>query len=346
MVQQESSQTTHAHLTHTANQIAPTRKGFINDLAETSFKAVKEYDVKLTNKHVYKPTSFAKAGNAPNPQWFQAEIKEKDGMLSFQTWERLDQRKLTPTIRRQALRCHHLYDIKRDLSAKNRVVVSGSKQHPDTYTYTTSSVAGQMTLRLYLCLTAYRKWDMIQLDLTNAYLHAPIQDVVYIIIPPGFPREGEVVILKKAAYGTKQGARRFDDYNKKVLLHLGLTLCPNEPCLFRYLYQGSVCYLLQYVDDAFIAGEPTALQHLQQQTTKYFQCKFAKPKDFLGLDITHPTQGELTLSMTTFTNKMKDAFNFPDIYYGDVVTPGRTDKKINSTDEHEVNNQYRSQVGT
>jgi hypothetical protein len=199
----------HAHLTHTANQIVPTRKGFINDLAETSFKAVKEYDVKLPHKHVYKPTSFAKAGNAPNPQWFQAESKEKDGMMSFQTWERLDQSKLTPTIRRQALRCYHLYDIKRDLSAKNRVVVNGSKQHPDTYTDTTSPVAGQMTLRLYLCLTAYRKWDMIQLDLTNAYLHAPIQDVVYIIIPPGFPGEGDVDILKNAAYGTKQGARRF-----------------------------------------------------------------------------------------------------------------------------------------
>jgi hypothetical protein len=93
--------------------------------------------------------------------------------MSFQTWERLEQSKLTPTIRSQALRCHHLYDIKRELSAKNRVVVNGRKQHPDTYTDTTSPVAGQMTLRLYLCFTAYRKYDMVQLDLTNAYLHAP-----------------------------------------------------------------------------------------------------------------------------------------------------------------------------
>jgi hypothetical protein len=99
-------------------------------------------------------------------------------------------------MRSQALRCHHLYDIKHDPSAKNRVVVNGSKQHPDTYTDTTSSpVAGQMTLRLYLCLTAYRKWDMVQLDLTNAYLHNPIQDIVYIIIPQGFPGEEEIAIL-------------------------------------------------------------------------------------------------------------------------------------------------------
>jgi hypothetical protein len=74
-----------------------------------------------------------------------------------------------------------------------------------------------------------------------------------------------MALLKKAAYGTKQGARRFYDYNKTVLFHLGLTICPNEPCLFRYLYKGSVRYLLQYVDDALIAGEPTVIQFLQQQ---------------------------------------------------------------------------------
>jgi hypothetical protein len=40
----------------------------------------------------------------------------------------------TPEIRKRALRCHHIYDIKRDSSAKNRVVVNGSKQHADTQT--------------------------------------------------------------------------------------------------------------------------------------------------------------------------------------------------------------------
>ena len=79
---------------------------------------------------------------------------------------------------------------------------------------------------------------------------------------------------------------------------------------------------------------------------KHFQCKFEKPKDFLGLDITHHTPGELTLSMTTFTNKMKDVLALSDTYYGDVITPGRTDKKINRTDAHEINDKYRSHVGT
>jgi hypothetical protein len=70
-------------LTQASNTILPTRKGYINAIAEASFKAIQQYDVKLPNKNAKKPTSFRKAGNMEQPQWFQAELKEKDGMMNF-----------------------------------------------------------------------------------------------------------------------------------------------------------------------------------------------------------------------------------------------------------------------
>ena len=244
------------------------------------------------------------------------------------------------------MRCHHIYDIKRDSSAKNRVVVNGSRQHSDTYTDTTSPVASQLQLRIFLAVTAFRKYNMIQLDLTNAYLHAPIVDVVYIIIPEGFEGAGQIARLRKAAYGTKQGARRFYDHTALTLANIGLTQCPNEPCLFRYLYDGEECYLLQYVDDSLISGTPKALKHLQQQLQKHFKCKFIKPKDFLGLDLTHKEPGEITLSMETFSTKMEQVLNLQDTFPGDIFTPGRTDKKIIRGENPEENKEYRSHVGT
>jgi hypothetical protein len=251
------------------NAITPTRKGYINTLAEESFKAITQYNLKLPT-HATKPTSFKQAGNQPLPQWFRAEEKEREGFLEFETWERLPQTDITPEIRRRALRCHHLYDIKRDQTAKNRVVVNGSRQHSDTYTDTTSPVASQLQLRLYLAVSAFRKYPMIQLDLTNAYLHAPILDVVYIIIPEGFPGQGEIARLRKAAYGTKQGARRFYDYTASVFKHIGLSQCELEPCLFRYLVDDAECFLLQYVDDSLIAGHPKAMEKLQHEMKTYF----------------------------------------------------------------------------
>ena len=222
------------NLRQAANSIAATRKGFINSLAETTYHTITNYDVKLP-AHASKPTSYKKAGNSTFPQWFRAEEKEKQGFLEFTAWEPLQPSQITPEIRRRALRCHHIYDIKRDSSAKNRVVVNGSRQHADTYTDTTSPVASQLQLRIFLAVTAYRRYDMTQLDLTNAYLHAPIVDVVYIIIPEGFEGQGQIARLRKAAYGTKQGARRFYDHTALTLAKIGLKQCPNEPCLFRYL---------------------------------------------------------------------------------------------------------------
>ncbi len=70
------------HLQQAANSIVPTRKGYINSLAEESYKTIQNYDVKLPS-HATKPTSYKKAGSSPFPQWFRAEEKEKQGFLEF-----------------------------------------------------------------------------------------------------------------------------------------------------------------------------------------------------------------------------------------------------------------------
>jgi hypothetical protein len=193
---------------------------------------------------------------------------------------------------------------------------------------TTSPVASQLQLRIFLAIAAIRKYDLTQLDLTNAYLHAPIQDTVFIIIPDGFPRNGEIARLSKAAYGTKQGARRFYDHTANILTHIGLTQCLNEPCLFRYLHEDQEAFLIQYVDDSLIAGQAKTVERLKEELAKNFQCKFNPPKDFLGLDITNPRKGEITLSMQSFTEKMQATLGYQPKHDGPILTPGRTDKKI------------------
>ncbi len=109
-------------LNQAANSIQPTRTSYINKLAEEMYRQItteKTYSVKLPKGTTVKPTSYKKAGNMTETQWFHAEDKERDGMLEFQTCIRLPQQNIAPAMRAKALRAHHLYDIKRDMSAKN-----------------------------------------------------------------------------------------------------------------------------------------------------------------------------------------------------------------------------------
>ncbi len=107
--------------------------------------------------------------------------------------------------------------------------------------------------------------------------------IKYIIVPEDFPGEGEVARLDKAAYGTKQGARRFYEHSASTLKDIGMVQCEYEPCLFRYvLEEGKECFLLQYVDDSLISGTMKAIEDLKAKLKKKFKCKFQMPKDFLG----------------------------------------------------------------
>ena len=303
----------------------------------------KTYQVKLDNPNSKPPKSFRDAQGRER-QWFEAFNKEKDGMLRLQTWIRFPQNQVTPDMRRLALRAHHIFNVKRDGSAKVRVVVNGKRQHESTFSDTTSPVIPQFQFRTFLAHTALRKYYMVQMDLTNAYLHADIVDKVYIVIPQGFPGEGEIAKLDKATYGTKQGARRFYDHTVKVLNTIGFEQCPNEPCLFRYLTTKDAAFLILYVDDALISGTQPIVEEIQRKLKQHFDVKFSKPKDFIGLDIDHKEDGTITLSMHTFTTKMKETFNITNA--APILTPGRTDKKIIRGLDPEPDANCRSKVGS
>jgi hypothetical protein len=57
--------------------MVPKRNGYINDLAEEMFQQITKYDTKLPKGTKDKPTSYHKAGNSTQTQWFQAEAKER-----------------------------------------------------------------------------------------------------------------------------------------------------------------------------------------------------------------------------------------------------------------------------
>jgi hypothetical protein len=136
----------------------------------------------------------------------------------------------------------------------------------------------------------------------------------------------------------------FYDHTVNVFSTIGFTQCPNEPCLFRYLKHDDAAFLILYVDDALISGPLHLVEEIQKQLKQHFDVKFSKPKDFIGLDIEHKTNGTIILSMKTFTTKLQDTFNVPQS--APILTPGRTDRKIIRGEDPSPDPTYRSKVGS
>ena len=214
-------------------------------------------------------------------------------------------------MRKRALRAHHIFDVKRSGEPKNRVVVNGKRQDNSTYSDTASPVASLLQVRIFIAVMTARNYFVMQGDYKNAYLTADLKDFVLIVIPEGFPHAGDIAILRKAQYGTKQGARRFYDKAADDLIDIGMVQCPTEPCLFRYTTPTSTCFLLLYVDDSLIAGDENAVRFIMQQLEKNTSAIFTIPRtSWDWISHNQPTNTLQQSACTHSQQKWQKDFNY------------------------------------
>ena len=85
----------------------------------------------------------------------------------------------------------------------------------------------------------------MQVDYTSAFLHADIDDTVFVEMPRGYKDQGKVSKLKKSLYGFKKSPRNFFLHLKSKLESLNFVQSTADPCLF--VRHDMIC--LVYVDD-------------------------------------------------------------------------------------------------
>ena len=152
--------------------------------------------------------------------------------------------------------------IKKDESGtitkyKARLVAKGfTQQHGVNFFETFSPVAKIQTVRLIVFLSVQLSFSMIQFDIPNAYVKAPVHEDIFMEQPEGFStNDGTVLKLLKALYGTKQAGRCWNLEFTEFLLSIGFKQCDFEPCLFSITYSdNSFILLVVYVDDVLAAG--------------------------------------------------------------------------------------------
>ena len=255
-----------------------------------------------------------------HPKRAEFEQAEKDHLQSHQdmnSWTEIDQDDLQ-SRGKQVLGCMWVYTYKSDqdgflVKCKARLVVRGDQeakgQMQDTYAAT---LAGR-SFRTLLAIAARDDLEMDQYDVVNAFVHATLEQDVYMRFPPGHHKQGKKLRLNKALYGLRISPLLWQKELTRTLVSLGMEPIPHEPCCFKK----DNIYLFFYVDDMTIIY-PTDKRVEKDQLAHLLQSKYkisgGEPmKWFLGLEVTRDRpHRRIWLNQTSYISKIAALIDTPD----------------------------------
>ena len=215
------------------------------------------------------PKNDKEANNSAYSKYYKAaRILEWEDLEMNNTWEECPRSQVPKGAK--ILRSRFVYDDKRDSTgkvrgAKARLVAMGNTQvHGDSYWETFASVSNIATFRLALAkINLDSKNTMFHLDIKQAFTQAPLDEEMYMLIPSEFQKKGRewfVLRVKKALYGTKQAARCFQIYLKKILGLMDLKPIASDSATY-YLREGDEwIFMPTHVDDLFPCSNSPRLQ--------------------------------------------------------------------------------------
>ncbi|KAJ0700404.1 putative RNA-directed DNA polymerase [Helianthus annuus] len=249
------------------------------------------YIAKLTSSLPIEPTSFTIANKYS--EWRHAMSEELDALHKNGTWTLVP-----PVPNANIVDCKWVYRLKTDENGKisrfkARLVAKGfHQQHGVDYHETFSPVIKPATIRTILSLAATNKWSLRQLDIQTAFLHGDLAETVYMRQPPGFvdpSKPDHICLLNKSLYGLKQAPRAWFNKLSNALHQLGFHGSKTDPSLFILNSEGSLVYLLVYVDDIIITGNNAeTVSKLITRLHSLFALKdLGQLHYFLGVEVIH-----------------------------------------------------------
>ena len=137
-----------------------------------------------------------------------------------------------------------------------RLVVQGCFQDSSSIDVDSiyASTPSLVTLRLLLVMALARSWEISLADISTAFLHASIEEPVF-VWPPSeyYPQANGLWTLNRAMYGLRQSPKRWQDHFPTVMEKLGFRRCKSDSNL--YCHKSRSLYVLAYVDDLLIVGD-------------------------------------------------------------------------------------------
>ncbi|KAF8755410.1 Reverse transcriptase (RNA-dependent DNA polymerase) [Rhizoctonia solani] len=229
------------------------------------------------------PKSTSTINNRLALKWWKAMQNE------VSTFDKLDTTKLTKLpYERKAMGNKWVLTLKRNENGepvryKAQLVVQGFSQQPGIdFDKTFAPVVRLDSICTLVLLANNNNWDVQQLDVNAAYLHAPIEEDLYMQQIPYFNNGTDRVLkLKQSIYGLKQAGQMWNKFYNTKLKTIGYKPCLTNACVYQHIQE------LNGLKDAYPANTPLSPS---VQLTRF---KGTKPKFNYGTYI-----GTLTLGLT------------------------------------------------
>ena len=131
---------------------------------------------------------------------------------------------------------------------KAQIVVCGNQQQ-ECDLPTRATTLATTSFRVLLAIAAKFDLETLQLDALNAFVHADIDEMVYMRMPPGYGKLNTVVRLNKALYGLRRSPILWQTKFTGVLRNMRFKEVPQESCVMKR--GGIICFF--HVDDIVFA---------------------------------------------------------------------------------------------
>jgi hypothetical protein len=221
--------------------------------------------------------------------WKAAIMEELSSLERNDTWNLC-----SLPLGRKSIKCKWVFKLKQNADqfrCKARLVAKGFTQQAGIdYEETYSPVVRHDSLRVIFSVAAQKDLDeMVQLDVTTAFLNGDLKEELYMEQPTGFVtlgKEKQVYRLKKSLYGFKQSSRVWNRKFSDFLTPYGFSQCVADPCVFFLNEEVDYTVMAIWVDDGIIcSSNPDKLQNIINYLNKQFEMTSGSVQCFVGIQI-------------------------------------------------------------
>lgn len=168
-------------------------------------------------------------------------------------------------------------------------------------------------LRILLALSSRPEMFLKTFDVKTAFLNGTLDQEIYMILPDGFAKTGQICLLKKALYGLKQATLGWHKRLTEFLRTKGIEQLKTDKCIYKK--EQNSLHLAVHVDDGMIIGsDMKAVDKLLKVLQTEFKIKIDhNPKNYLDMEV-KKSRNITTLSQSAYAEKVLKKYNMWDYH--------------------------------